>query len=106
MGLAIGLAAACRGDAPPTDTPYARDVDRICHAAEHSGADRESGGRSLVIAEWLATHLESPEGRELMRALSSRPDGERGALLGSEAARVGIRSCAMLAEWAPTAADH
>lgn len=96
------LAVACQKPAASSGAggAYARDIDRICHAEEHSGAaELPEGGRSLHIAQWLATSLESQEARALSAELSQMELPERARRLSAEAAKLGMSDCAMLAAW-------
>lgn len=107
LALALGLAAtACKptssaaDKAPLLDTPYARDLDRICNAEEQSGAlDKQPGDRAMHVAIWLATELESQEARDLSAALSPMAAPERGTRLKSELAKFNIQKCEMLHAW-------
>jgi len=97
----VALAFGCaKKSAKPADTPLARDVDRICHAEEHSGAlEIEEAGRAVFIATWLAQNLESKEGRALTAELSQMPDERRAERMKAEAKKHGIEACAIVNQW-------
>lgn len=101
------LLVACQSSSERAagDSAYHRDIDRLCHAAEHSGANElEQGARALHIAEWLATNLESDKARGLSAELSQMPNDERIPRLAREAEAAGVEACAILEAWggAPT----
>ncbi len=82
------------------DTPYVRDIDRICHAEEHSGAlQEEPGARPMMVALWLAKNMETDEGRTFSAKLSQASPKEKVALLKAEADKARIKDCALIKAW-------
>jgi hypothetical protein len=87
-------------DEAAADTPYVRDIDRICHAEEHSGALKEEpGARPMMVALWLAKNMESEEGRTFAAKISQGSPDEKVALLKAEADKAKIKDCALIEAW-------
>jgi hypothetical protein len=81
-------------------TPFARDLDRICNAEEQSGAlDEIPSARAQHVGIWLATNLESQEGRTLSVELVQLAPPERIARLKSVLAEETMSDCEILATW-------
>jgi hypothetical protein len=81
-------------------TPYARDLDRICNAEEQSGAlDEIPSARGQHVGVWLATNLESQEGRTLSVSLVQLAPPERIARLKGVLAEHSIGDCEILSTW-------
>jgi hypothetical protein len=100
VGL-VALFGCQKGEKAPT--AYERDVDRICHAEEHSGAAEHDGPRTLVIAQWLGENIETDEGRELL-ARVTRDDNDPAAkarILDEAATAAGIDDCPTARTWVP-----
>ena len=93
--------AAERPAAGEPGTPYARDLDRICHSEERSGAlEKPAGERSMTVAFWLANNIESQEGRDFLARFSQSDAAGKVALLESETRRLGPAECPLIARWA------
>ncbi len=86
---------------PVLATPFARDLDRICNAEEQSGAlDEIPSARGQHVGVWLATNLESQEGRDLSVELVQLPPPERIARLKTILAENKMGAdCEILATW-------
>ncbi len=104
----LGCEPKPSGDAPsketaaktPPQTPLARDVDRICNAEEQSGAlHEEPNARASHVAIWLATNLESDEGRALSRELVGLAPEPRKERLRLAAAEQTHGDCEILRSW-------
>ena len=98
----LTLLVACQRDVQPasTDDPaYSRDVDRICHVVERSGArGMELAERTYLTATWLGTNLESPAGRALLAAIQPLDNANKARALEMEATRIGIANCPLVTE--------
>lgn len=103
--LLAGLAAlfGCqKGTTAPT--PYERDLDRICHAEEQSGAaEQHEGARALAVAQWLGANIETQQGRELLASMNAPGVGpaDKARILDEAAASAGIEHCPTARAWAP-----
>ena len=85
---------------PVFATPFARDLDRICNAEEQSGAlDEIPSARGQHVGIWLATNLESQEGRTLSVELVQLAPPKRSAHLKSVLAEHKMGDCEILATW-------
>ena len=84
----------------PSQTPFGRDLDRICHSSERSGAlEQPEGQRAVTVAYWLGNNIESDEGRAFLARFTKSSTEEKIALLRREAKRVGLSSCPLLQTW-------
>jgi hypothetical protein len=94
----ISLLVACqRGEGK---TPFQRDMERICHAERLSGAhEQHEGHRSLLVGQWLAENLETPEARSLLAQIFQAAPAEKSALLTEAAREAGIRDCPIAQVW-------
>lgn len=81
-------------------SPFGRDLDRICHAEERSGAKAEpEGGRAITVANWLGQNLESQAGRDFLGRLARTAPADKAQLLTAEAAKLGIDPCPLAGAW-------
>ena len=98
--LALAGAACSRGkESGPT--AYQRDIDRLCHAQTHSGADElDPGQRPVAIAQWLSENLETSEVREVLVEFQAGTPEQKRAILEREAAEVGLPDCPLADAWA------
>jgi hypothetical protein len=112
-------AAACQGDAkqPPAaaDTTgttvislpkaqvtdaYRADITTLCDVVRLSGADaKPKDERWPVIAMWLGPQIKTAEGHEFLVAIQPLRGEAKALALETEARRVGLTSCALVAEW-------
>lgn len=105
LGFSIHGSACQKGevssaDVKASDTPYRRDLGRICNALEQSGATEvPEGTRSTHVAIWLGQSLESQEARDLSAKLSQAGGSARIELLQSELKKIGMTQCPILALW-------
>lgn len=95
------LLVACQRDKPPPiDAGYARDIERICHVVERSGAaSMELADRTYVTATWLSQNLETQEARRFLAELGPIAGAEKGNVLDTEAARTGVKTCPLADDW-------
>jgi hypothetical protein len=105
--VAVCVLPACsKGDseskaASYNDTPYGRDVDRICNVERLSGAlAEEEGYRAMASAMWLANNIESEDGRLLSaKVRQAAMPADKIAVLESEAKKVGLPYCDLVVAW-------
>jgi len=99
----LGCQQGQHGD--PAQTPYARDIDKICHAEERSGAlEQPESQRGLVVAQWLGGNLESDGARTFLVRLAQADPAGKTALLEAESRALGMSGCPLAASW--TAGPH
>ena len=104
VAVVLALAAACQsGKSPaPSDSTYAKDVERICNAEQLSGALQEDpSSRAMLVAVWLGNNLVTQEGRDLMVRQAKLAPAEKAALLRAEAREVGLPGCPTADTWQP-----
>lgn len=78
-------------------TPYQKDVERICNAVKHAGAEGlPAHDRALMVAQYLGTNLESDEGRQLSIKISKSIGEKRSAILSKASQKVGIAKCDLI----------
>jgi hypothetical protein len=79
-----------------------RDLDKICNAKKLSGAEQDSTGQgTYMMAQWLDSNVTSDEGRAFLvtfARLGQDKDARR-KLLETEATRLGLADCPLIAEW-------
>lgn len=81
-------------------TPYARDIDKICHAEERSGAlEQPESQRGLVVAQWLGGNIESDGARAFLVRLVQADPARKTALLETESRALGITGCPLARSW-------
>jgi hypothetical protein len=102
--VCLGVAAGCQreagGTAPQVSEPYRSDIATLCEVVTRSGADqRPAGERTLMIASWLAGHLQTLEAHAYLVAIGPLVGEAKAAALEAEATRVGLAHCALAAEW-------
>lgn len=106
--LAICVLPACKGKGDSesktgsyNDTPYGRDVDRICNVERLSGAlAEEEGYRAMATAMWLANNIESEDGRLLSaKVRQAAMPADKVAVLEAEAKKVGLPYCDLVVAW-------
>jgi hypothetical protein len=90
--------------APPTRaagvTPqYASDITKLCDVVKLSKADADPGGQVVIVANWLAAHLETKEAHEFLVRISSLGPQPKADALDAEAHKVGLASCALATTW-------
>lgn len=71
----------------------------MCDAMTLSGADKDPGGRVVIVANYLAAHLRTPESRTFMISLQSKNDAAKAQAFDDEAHRVGLAHCAVSELW-------
>jgi hypothetical protein len=82
-----------------TATPYAGDIQRICNSMHLSGADKDPGGAQVVVANWLAGHIETSQAHDFLVEISPLVGVPKADRLESEAKKVGLPGCALAAAW-------
>ncbi len=83
----------------PTASPYAADVQRICNSMHLSGADADPGGAQVVVANWLAGHIETSQAHDFLVEISPLVGVAKADRLESEAKKVGLPGCALAVAW-------
>lgn len=79
---------------------YGRDVDRICHSLQYSGAEeRPEGERAIAVAQWLGVNIETDEGRSFMVRVSQATPADKVKILASESRRLGLAECPLIHAW-------
>ncbi|HVV82728.1 MAG TPA: hypothetical protein VHE35_06590 [Kofleriaceae bacterium] len=100
--LALAVAAsACDSDSRNSSV-MAREVDKICHAVELSGAPRDGTTNDLgMTALWLGQNIKSDEGLAFLRAFAKLGDDKaaRRKMLTDAAATYGIKDCPLVSFW-------
>lgn len=96
--------AACQRDAgstaPAVSEQYRADIDALCNAVARSGADRvPPAERALLIANWLAGHLQTTEAHHYLVKIQPLVGEPKASALEAEARRVGLPACALAREW-------
>lgn len=101
----LGLASGCSRDSRGPSA-YQQDIDRLCHAEQHSGAHQlDPDYRPVAIAQWLAENLETAEVREVLVEFQAGSPAEKRAVLEREAAAVGLVDCPLAKTWAAEEED-
>lgn len=80
-------------------SPYAGDIQNICNSLALSGADKDPGGRQVVVANWLASHVATKEGHDFLIEISPLQGAAKADRLDGEAHKVGLPGCALSAMW-------
>ena len=83
----------------PTSSPYASDVQKICNSVHLSGADTDPGGAQVVVANWLAGHIETPQAHDFLVEISPLVGAAKADRLEAEAQKVGLPGCALAVAW-------
>jgi len=100
LGVAVGCQRGTGSTAPPVSEPYRADIENLCDAVVRSGADQlPAGDRALVIANWLAAHLQTQEAHDYLIRIQPLTGEPKAAALEAEARRVGLGHCALADEW-------
>jgi hypothetical protein len=105
-GLAVVAGCQRSGGSTVSET-YRGDIERLCDVVARSGADRlPAGERTLAIANWLASNLETREAHDYLIRIQPLTGEPKAAALDAEARRTGLARCALAGEWrgAPTEA--
>jgi len=99
----LGIVAGCQRSAEPAPPPvsdYRADIENLCDVIVRSGADRmDPSERALVIANWLAARLKTPEAHDYLIKIQPLSGEDKATALEAEAKRVGLTRCALAAEW-------
>lgn len=99
----VGIVAGCQRSADTAAPPvsaYRADIENLCDVVVRSGADRmDASERALVIANWLAAHLQTPEAHDYLIKIQPLAGEAKAAALEAEASRVGLTRCALATEW-------
>src|SRR5688572_15878168 len=90
----IGLAVAgCN--------PVKSDFDNLCHAQERSGSTGTTPEDYANAMRWADRALRTQEARGVVGRLATMSPYEKGTLLRSEAAKVGVSPCPLADAWSP-----
>jgi hypothetical protein len=82
------------------DTPYARDIEKLCDVLVRSGGDQAEGAdRNYLVATWLGSNLETPESRKFLARIQPLVGEPKASALEVEAKTVGLAHCALADEW-------
>ena len=82
------------------DTPYGKDIEKLCDVLARSGADQHEGAdRNYLVATWLGANLQTPESRQFLAKIQPLVGEPKAAAIESEAKRVGLASCELANEW-------
>ncbi|MBA3540072.1 MAG: hypothetical protein H0T79_10620 [Deltaproteobacteria bacterium] len=89
---------------PPTRaadvTPqYANDITKLCDVVKLSKADADPGGQMVIVANWLAAHLETKEAHDFLVRISTLASEPKAQALDAEAHKVGLADCTLAATW-------
>jgi len=85
---------------PAEKTPYAVDIEQICHAEQRSGAlEQDPSMRSVQVASWLASNLVTDDSRALLGRLAAMAPKQKAETLAAEAKKLGIEPCPMVTVW-------
>jgi hypothetical protein len=100
----IVLAIACQkggGDPKASVTPeYKQDIENLCDVLHRSGADQlPPGDRAPSIAMWLGPNIKTQDGHDFLISIQPLQGEPKAKALEAEAARVGLSTCALAAEW-------
>lgn len=118
VAVLFGSLAACQSKEPPpapasgsggkiislpkaalTDG-YKADITTLCDVVHLSEADQKpSEERWPIIAMWLGPHIKTPEGHDFLVAIQPLQGEAKALALETEAKRVGLTTCALVAEW-------
>ena len=100
-GLTAGPLAGCESDSGHGQV-LAKELDRICHAVELSGAaGDETTNRTYLIAKWLTDNIRSDEGVAWLQTFA-KLGGDKAArrTMLAEAARAnGVKDCPLIDFW-------
>ena len=99
--VSAGPLAGCESDAGRSQV-LAKELDKICHAVELSGAaGDETTNRTYLIAKWLDDNVRTEEGVAFLRTFAKLgPDKVARRKMLEEAARAnGIRDCPLIDFW-------
>ena len=101
MVAAAAPLAGCESDSGHSQV-LAKEVDKICHAVELSGAaGDETTNRTYLIAKWLNDNVRTEEGIAFLQSFAKLGDDKvaRRTML-TEAARAnGVRDCPLIDLW-------
>ncbi|MDX2088559.1 MAG: hypothetical protein SFX73_11960 [Kofleriaceae bacterium] len=95
-GEAPASGQSVRAAVPGSD--YAKDIEALCDVIARSGAP-EDDSRTLLIANWLAANLKTPESRQFLIKIQPLVGDQKASALVAEAKRVGLEKCALADVW-------
>ena len=79
---------------------YKADITTLCDVVHLSEADKKpKDERWPVIAMWLGPHIKTTEGHDFLVAIQPLQGEAKALALETEAKRVGLTTCALVAEW-------
>ena len=95
-GEAPASGQSVRAAVPGSD--YAKDIEALCDVIARSGAP-DDDSRTLLIANWLAANLRTPESRQFLIKIQPLVGDQKASALDSEAKRVGLTKCPLAEVW-------
>jgi hypothetical protein len=101
LSITVGAGAGCESEAPRGNV-LARELDKICHAVELSGAPLDGTTNDLgATAVWLGENIKTEEGLAFLRAFAVLGNDKpaRYKMLDDAARANGVRDCPLLAYW-------
>jgi hypothetical protein len=120
VAVLFGSLAACRSNKQDSPSPgsgdnkttvislpkaaltdgYKADIATLCDVVHLSEADKKpKDERWPIIAMWLGPHITTTEGHDFLVAIQPLQGEAKALALETEANRVGLTTCALVAEW-------
>jgi hypothetical protein len=99
--LALVVAPACHDEARKSPV-LTRELEKICHAVERSGAaEDQTTNRTYLIATWLTANVQTDEGRAWLVTFAKLGDDKaaRRQMLQDAAHDHGITDCPLVDFW-------
>lgn len=82
------------------DALFRRDIRRICHVMEESGANQLSEAEHpLTVARWLGSNITSEPGRAFLARLARTPPDGKASLLRAAGKQAGVADCPLARTW-------
>jgi hypothetical protein len=87
-------------DSKTAESPFQRDMARICNGEQRSGAlSQPPEQRQMLVAQWLATNIETADARSLLAQIVQSAPADKVTLLRDAATRAGIDDCPLIRAW-------
>lgn len=81
---------------------YRADITTLCDVVHLSEADKmPKDERWPIVAMWLGPHIKTSEAHDFLVAIQPLQGEAKALALDTEAKRVGLTTCALVAEWRP-----
>jgi hypothetical protein len=98
--VVVAFALACQGARSSVSEPYRADLENLCDAEARSGAlEQPESARAFTVAQWLGPALKTSEARSFLASLAAASPSQKGVLLREEAAKAGLKACALADTW-------